>query len=223
MKGMIVKDLRLLISQKTTLLIMCIMMIFFTFSTDTAGTSFAATYLVLLSCIVGINTIAYDQADNGYTFLFTLPASRRHYVEAKYIFILCVSLAFCLLSLAADGAIRMIRPSSGAGGLIEWLLGSTTILAFPFYLIAFSIPPHLKFRAEKGRIISLMVVFGLAGSVAALDDMLPDGTRSLLMDLFSWSAGLGPGIWALLFLLVGLILWLISMAVSIRIIEKNEY
>ena len=78
MKGLLIKDLLLLKNQKRTLpLLICCGVIM-------AGTSqamIAIIYLTILCSIVCAGTIGYDEFDHGFTFLFTLPVTRKEYVR----------------------------------------------------------------------------------------------------------------------------------------------
>ena len=45
----------------------------------------------MYGCIVVLGTLSYDEFDRGYSFLFTLPVSKRGYVKEKYV----LGLLFC--------------------------------------------------------------------------------------------------------------------------------
>ena len=82
MSGLIEKDLRLTLTRKQTLLIFLIMAFFMGASIDGA---FIVSYLTMLGTIIAIGTITYDEYDNGYAFLMTLPFDRKTYVKDKYL------------------------------------------------------------------------------------------------------------------------------------------
>ncbi|MBR5794701.1 MAG: ABC-2 transporter permease [Erysipelotrichaceae bacterium] len=89
MKGLLVKDLRLLLSQSRFYIILLIVL--FVSGTSTQAT-FVSGYIAVVFPMFAVSTISYDEYDNGNAFLFTLPFSRKEYVLAKYIFglLLCV-------------------------------------------------------------------------------------------------------------------------------------
>ena len=91
MRGLIEKDLRLTISRKQTLLIFFIMALVMGMTMD--GT-FIVGYLTMLGAILAVGTISYDEFDNGYAFLMTLPFERKTYVTEKYLFCLCMEAVF---------------------------------------------------------------------------------------------------------------------------------
>ena len=83
MAGLFEKDIRILMQRKKALLLFLALSIFIGYSQD--GT-FILSYLPMLMIIVMIGTISYDEYDNGYRFLMTLPIDSRVYVSEKYIF-----------------------------------------------------------------------------------------------------------------------------------------
>ena len=89
MKGMLVKDFCILKLQKNAVLVLLAMCVVFTVFMK------SPTYIVNLFPLYGfllvLGTLTYDEFDRGYSFLFTLPVSRRGYVKEKYVF----GLLFC--------------------------------------------------------------------------------------------------------------------------------
>ena len=93
MLGLMRKDLCLLLQRSRALVIMVGVGVIIGFSTDGG---FLMGYLTMISAILSIGTISYDEFDNGYPFLLTLPVTRKSYVTAKYL--------FCLLGVLAGWA-----------------------------------------------------------------------------------------------------------------------
>ena len=81
MLGMMQKDLCLLLQRSRAMITIVGVGILIGFSTDG---SFMTGYLSMISAILAIGTISYDEFDNGYPFLMTLPITRKGYVLAKY-------------------------------------------------------------------------------------------------------------------------------------------
>ena len=84
MKGMLIKDFCILKLQKNAVLVLLAMCVVFTVFMK------SPTYIVNLFPMYGfllvLGTLTYDEFDRGYSFLFTLPVSRRGYVKEKYVF-----------------------------------------------------------------------------------------------------------------------------------------
>lgn len=78
MKGLFVKDLKLMSGQKKFLalvfLLACVLL-------TTNSATFVINYLTIFCSILVVSTISYDEFDNGNAFLFTLPISRKEYVR----------------------------------------------------------------------------------------------------------------------------------------------
>lgn len=84
MKGLLIKDWKLLLrNQKSFLVIMSVMMVLYM---AIGNPVFVISYTPMLCVFVALSTITYDMFDNGAAFLFSLPFSRKDYVREKYIF-----------------------------------------------------------------------------------------------------------------------------------------
>ena len=87
MKGMLIKDFCILKLQKNAVLVLLAMCVVFFMKSPTYIVNLFPMYGFLLV----LGTLTYDEFDRGYSFLFTLPVSRRGYVKEKYVF----GLLFC--------------------------------------------------------------------------------------------------------------------------------
>ena len=81
MKGLLIKDFKLVMIQKYALLVIVGVMSLMTFKSD--NRVFAIAYMTFVGTLFALSTISYDEADNGNAFLFALPISRRGYVAEK--------------------------------------------------------------------------------------------------------------------------------------------
>ena len=70
MKGLFMKDFLILKNQGKTMLIMFAMGIMMSLTFEPATLVF---YVGMLGCLLALSTISYDEADNGYAFIFSLP------------------------------------------------------------------------------------------------------------------------------------------------------
>ena len=96
MKGLMIKDLRLLFNQKKTWIMYVLLCVMMGFSTQGA---FMVGYTVMLCGVLGISTISYDQAENGMPFLFTLPIDRQGYVRDDiHSALIVIPVMLCLIS-----------------------------------------------------------------------------------------------------------------------------
>ena len=158
MLGLMRKDLCLLLQRSRALAIMVGVGVIIGFSTDGG---FLMGYLTMISAILSIGTISYDEFDNGYPFLLTLPVTRRSYVTAKYL--------FCLLGVLAGWAAASVIFAGcclvkGEGFRMAQLTEALAFLPVAGLMTAVMLPLQLKYGAEKSR-LALAV---LAGVVVAL-------------------------------------------------------
>ena len=84
MKGLLIKDLRLMLQQKRFFLILFFIAIVLNFNSD--GGTFVVAYLTFLCSSFVLSTITYDEYENGYLFLMTLPVSKKTFATEKYVF-----------------------------------------------------------------------------------------------------------------------------------------
>lgn len=216
MKGLLIKDARLLLSRKRSFLIVFGCGLLMSFSADPV---FVTGWLVLIGSLFSLSTIAYDEHDNCFPFLMTLPPTRKCYAVEKYVFGLILdgtcwvaAVALGLLVRAAAGAFGLsaagLFTGDGAGPLFVMLL-------LPVLLLDVSIPLNLKFGSEKGRIYMFVLwgvlfagaylLLGRAGSPDIAPSALLSGRAVALA-----AAGLAA-------LTAG------SVIMSIRIMEKKEF
>lgn len=218
MKGLMIKDLRILLAQKFSLLIYLGVSLFMLLSG--MDVSFCIGYATMLMTILMIGTISYDEHENGMSFLMTLPVSRKDYVLSKYCFtVIGVCLIDCamLLTLAVY---EKIQPS----GLmfLDYVTIVLIMLAVAMLMISLLLPFNFKFGVEKSRFV-LVAIAGVVGVVTVLvsrySEEMPYGIRRLLEKI----SLITPEITALIFAVICLLAMILSVLISIRIIEKKDY
>ena len=160
MKGLLVKDFRLFFQRKMffILLLICAAAL----GTTDSGSVFTIAYFTMITAIFTTSTVSYDEYDNCYPFLFTLPVTREQYTLEKYIFGFLTGIAS---DITATVVAVVITLTKGETPGIEILF--TAVGVIPLFLVinAFSLPPMLKKKKKKGRICmfiigALIFVFG---------------------------------------------------------------
>lgn len=201
MKGLLVKDFLLMIKSKKVILFM----LFIGIVGGINDISFATGYILMVLAILSLSTISYDEANHGLKTLFTLPISKSDYVKEKYLFSLIITgIGFALVAI--------LNCFSKSGFMETFIIVSTAL-----FLLAISLPFQLKEGNEKGRIVLFVVVFGCTFLFAFLNQFIPkffDSIEFVLntMDPTMFSVGL---------LIASIILYIISMMISIRIYNKK--
>lgn len=221
MRGLIEKDIRLLTKQKRFAVIYVFVALMLSFSMDS---SFIVSYFSLIGSLLVLSTLSYDSYDNGYPFLMSLPVDAKTYVCAKYAFSilgLSISWAFAVILQFISQLIRNIPIDIGDSLSMD-------LAFFPVFIliIALMIPLNLKFGPEKSRIV-LIVIFGLVMAVALLGQKILDSlTLDLHIDLESLLAGLNTtpkGIVIGAGLAAGILVLILSLWISIKVMENKEY
>ncbi len=217
MKGLFVKDMRLFLQQKRFFLLLLLLAVFLNFNSD--GT-FVIGYLTFVGSFFVLSTISYDENDNGFLFLMTLPIIRKTYVREKYLFGLL--LGGCQWLIAVVIAFFFKLAGESGFSVKELLLEAVLFIPILFVFIAVMLPIQFRFGVDKGRIV-MLIVFGI---IFLMVFLLMEAAETVGFDpveqfnrLFAGHLGiLITGIFALVIAgTVG------SCAVSCRIMAKKEF
>ena len=110
MKGLLIKDFRLMKVQKSFFLLIAVIGVWGTLLSE--DVTFAIGFLTFVMSLFSVSSISYDEFDNGNAFLFSLPITRTTYVVEKYCFGLILGLSawtvFTLLALVSNGFRRIL-------------------------------------------------------------------------------------------------------------------
>ena len=217
MRGLLIKDFLLLKNQSRFFLIY----IFLSVGMLLADFNpvFVINYATLIFCMFTISSISYDEFDNGYAFLFTLPITRERYTEEKYVFGI---LTGCLAWLAVTVITVIMNVLRGRADASEIAVTALIFLFLAFLFMSVVIPVQLKFGQEKGR-TALILVIGLIFAAAFI------AVRTAKMFQVDLSAAaerlaslhLGPVIAVLL--VASVTVMIVSYLISVRIMRKKQF
>lgn len=218
MRGLLIKDMKLMLRQKRSLLVVAGMGVMLMFTNGQPSSAIA--YIVMLLTIFTISTISYDEYENGMNFLLTLPINRKTYVQEKFLFAGILALGSCVFAVAMAYMISMAK--SIETSIQELFIVGGSVTAVALVIFAIILPLQIKFGAEKGR-IAMFAVFAAVGVSSALAvkvmEMI-DGKQSDKLRLFS---ELTPGFIVILALFALILVLLASYVISVKIISKKEY
>ena len=201
MKGLLVKDLLVMIKSKKVILFM----LFIGIVGGINDISFATGYILMVLAILSLSTISYDEANHGLKTLFTLPISKSDYVKEKYLFSLIITgIGFVFVTILG---------CFSKSDFMETL----AILSTALFLLAISLPFQLKEGNEKGRIVLFVVVFGCTFLFAFLNQFFSEFFESMEETLNA----LDPTMFSVGLLISSFILYFISMMISIRVYNKR--
>jgi len=213
MKGLLTKDFYLLGNQYRSLLLILICGIGMSFGMDTFS---GIVYLTMIGSIFSLSTLSYDEMENGYSYLLTFPVSRKTYAKEKYVFSFLMSVFFCLLGLIICIIVGFIKD----GQLIEEIGENViTSLMMSVFLISIMLPLRLKYGSEKSK----FVLFGIFGIGALIVYFLNGNNGENYSKLAEKLSQLDFKIVLAAMITFIVILCCISVAASIRIMEKKEF
>lgn len=217
MKGLLIKDFKLMLMQKNFFIIIIVVACLISISSQ--DPTFMIGFITLILSLFTVSTISYDEFDNGYPFLLTLPFSRKTYVLEKYVYGLIlgtgawiVSVMICSLMLIVQG-----KPVTS-----DMLIGAFVILPMFLVIESLMIPVHLRFGGEKGRYaliacVGVLVVIGFV--VMKIVEIFHINVLPLILAIDA----LGPVMFMVILLMIGFLVMLVSLKVSLSIMNKKEF
>lgn len=211
MKGLLLKDFCIL---KKQIKLMVVFVIFYAIWAVAAKMpTMMGTMVILLSIMMPISSMSYDEAGQWYRYAFSLPIPRRTLVLSKYVLGFLVSLGGLVVS--AIGNIIVLSLTNGENALESWL----TIIGFlelGVIFLSIIIPILFKYGVEKGRLFIVVIavipslLVALLGSTLKTSGTLMPSAELLQAILYS-----SP--------LFTLAIFLISFRISVGICRKKEY
>ena len=218
MKGLLIKDIKLLLGQKKFFTVVIAMGIFFMLSNENPVSG--VSYITMLLSIFTLSTISYDEFDNGMAFLMTLPIERKTYAREKYVFAGMIA----VLSAVGTSILAYIlgKVMNVEVDMTEVIGVACVIVLISWLMLAITIPLQIKFGAEKGRIAMLLAVGGVFGVLFFLAKGLSSsgvdisGVVLFLQGLEAWQL-VSASVFAVILVLLA------SYLICVRIINKKEY
>ena len=201
MKGLLIKDFKLLKVQKNSFLLILCIAIGMEIFTNSTSSSFIIGYLSFVATLFTLSSISYDEFDNGNAFLFSLPITRKSYVIEKYGFGMIMGSSFWAFGT---------------------LIAAFIILPIVFSVLAIMLPFQLKFGGEKGRIaiICTLVIVFLMGIVIT---KVSNAFHINLSFLFHQIATLNRAVLILAIIGFTILMLSISYRISLSIMKKKEF
>ena len=221
MKGLLIKDIRLMRNQGGLLLAMLILVALFLGVLSDVAPSFVVAYITIFLSIFVASTISYDEFDNGYLFLMTLPVTRKKYVDEKYIFGIIISIFAWCVGMAAGTALMIAQGAKTGAG--EWIGGNLMYICIAWMFMSIMMPLRLRFDSEKARyanIIMFAFIAAAAYGVSRVSQYVPENILGKISGFFSTLGDNG-----ILALCAGIAVaaLLVSYICSQRIMAKKEF
>lgn len=217
MKGLLVKDIRLMLQQKKFFIMLVFVAVLLNFSSDS---TFVVGYLTFVGSMFVLSTISYDEYDNCYPFLMTLPVDRKSYAKEKYLFGLILGVSAWMFGLIISLIYQIVTGASIE--FLEFFLTVAIYIPILMLLLSIMIPFQLKYGGEKGRLVMLIVYGGvfLAGYSLV---KLAQGIGIDIKEKINALSALNIGLVELVLLVTAVVALGISCLISFAIMEKKEF
>lgn len=217
MNGLLLKDFLLMANQKSYFLFIITLGIIISFTLGSA--TFVVGYIILVFGLFALNTISYDEMDNGYAFLFTLPISRADYVKEKYIYgILSSLLATFFAIVIGVGANLFMTRMEIMDIILTGIFSFLTVLIF----LAINIPVRFRFSSDKARFVVISIMgFFLSIIVCLSSSGILSGNEITIA--LSILGGLTVTLRVLVAFAVIFLMLTISYFISVYIMRKKDF
>lgn len=218
MKGLLVKDFKLMMLQKNFLLLILAIVIGMMIFTD--DVVFPLGFLSFVASLFTVSTISYDDFDNGNAFLFTLPITRNNYVIEKYFLGLLVGGIAWILATVLGIVATVLKDTLPVAELVQ-----SALIILPILIVvqAIMLPFQLKFGGDKGRI----AMIGAFGVLAVISIVIVKGAEAIFnVDLVSLVDNLptiSMGVLITIIIIIALLMLLVSMKISLSIMKKKNF
>lgn len=217
MAGLVEKDIRLLLKRKQTVILFLAISFLLGFTTDG---SFVIAYLTVLCAIFTASTISYDEFDNGYTFLMTLPIDCKTYVAEKYAF--CIGGGFIAWNFAVIFYFVSAVIKGDSINLSEDMMMAVVFIPVYIIMLCIMIPIQLKYGGEKSRIV-LLVLWGIIALIGFVGAKALAGLNVSIDGLVKILDQIPDIAFAVIGIAITVLIMVISIACSRKIMEKKEY
>lgn len=207
MKGLLQKDFYLSIkSCKAYWLVafVCLGVAFFI-----RGNFFLIYYPCLMSTMIPVTLLGFDERSKWDMYSATLPYSRAQIVSAKYVIGLIGSGIFVIITAIVQ-AVAMNR--YGSFTLDQYLLIMGTLFCMTLLNMAMILPVLFRYGVEKGRIAYFLMV-GVVCGASIVVSFIFDGSTGTQMNF---------GIGTILAVVAAVAVFAFSWYLSIRFYEKRE-
>lgn len=209
MKGLWIKDLEWIVCQKNTMILFLVLGLFYLVM---GMGEFAVVFLSILLSILFTKSILFDESNNGMLYLFSMPCTKKQYVIEKYLFSILTSFGIAVLMCLS------IIFFSGWSFNESFMLMMTCFCEIAL-LVSLTIPLILKY-GQSGQIVLSLIVFIPVVLLVVFEEEISSMDLTWLEQAFTT---LQTGWMTALALLVVLVIMLISIWLSVKILNKKEY
>lgn len=163
MKGLLIKDFKLIFYNIRMIITLVVISFFLLFSSNTADRyDFVISYLTVVSFMFVLSSVSYDDFDHGLSFLMTLPVSRKTYVREKYCFGLLCGIAGWIFAILLCFLFTLTRNTTMVDILnADFMSTSVSVYILLTFILSVTLPIQLKFGGDNGKIFIILIIGAL--------------------------------------------------------------
>ena len=212
MIGLLIKDIKLMKNQIVFFLVTIVCGLILTPNKPLIG----AWVLAFVIGNFSIGSMTYDDFDNGNSFLFTFPFTRKQYTKEKYLYSLIMGSFVGILFFIYDVIYQTIVNKEI--DIYEVMFLESLVIILTLLMLSVMIPIQFKYGSEKGKMANLAVMGVGLIIIFATDKIIPTTSVAILVtekrNTLSMSA---------VFILMTIAIYYISMLISQKIINQKEF
>ena len=217
MSGLLEKDFRILLSRKKNLILFLFLAIFLGYMTEGL---FIVGYLPFLMSILTISTLSYDEMNNGFKYMMTLPIDPKTYVIEKFGLCICGGILSWIIAVVIMFSVYWIK---GVNYIFMISLAeSFCILPVVMIFETVMITAQLKYGMEKSRMI-LATIGGFTVLVALIAKTIFSSLGGIALVIARAIDNLSLTAFFVVFYAVAIIVLAIGIRLSMKIMENKEY
>lgn len=218
MAGLFEKDIRMFLKRKNSIIMVIVISIFVALS-NSATSLFILAYFPTLITMIAVGTIAYDEMDNGYRFLMTLPVNEKVYVLEKYLFFICSAVLSWFVCVIGYCVFNIILHNTIISG-IEAVSVMFGYMISVIVLMSVLVPLQFKYGVEKSRIVLGGTVGAVLGICAIVSKM---GVSGVIKSVFTWLDSMGNTAIIIGEIIILAVMLTGSFLISLGIMRKKEF
>lgn len=219
MKGMLVKDFRLLQSQKLFLYMMLLIAIILSFTMED-GSSFMIGYFTFIGATLVSSSISYDEYANGMAALLTLPITKQEYIYEKYLLGMITAVLSWMIAMFIS--IASLISKQQTVDLISCFENGFPVLLLSLLFISIMIPVQIRFGVRKSY-VAMIVVMALAVVAGYLIYLAMTHCGIHIDDIMEQLFTNNTIAFYFIFLLIASTGLLTSLFITLRIINNKDY
>lgn len=222
MRGLLTKDFTFYKNQRQFIIIILIVGFLLMLGNGKNGLynvdyTFCISYITTALTVLSINTISYDECDNGLAHIFTLPITRKQYVLEKYVLSLITMMASLIIT-----AIAVLLFSDRLINGEEWFEAMVITVGISVVFLSLMIPLNIKFGAQKAR-TALFAMIAIVYSIAYILLKASGILKINLSGIDDFMARANTVTATITCIAAYIIIMVSSYFISVKIIEKKEY